>query len=61
MEIPVYQGWKRVQRLLLGWVIDTFGFGAAFGAAGAFGLLAAALVLPYGRGANRAAADSHEL
>lgn len=36
------------QGVVLGSIIDTFGYGAAFATAGGFGLLAAALVLPVG-------------
>lgn len=37
-----------LQGAMLGRIIDAFGYGAAFGTAGAFGLLAAVLVLPVG-------------
>jgi sugar phosphate permease len=37
-----------LQGVTLGAIIDTFGYGSAFGTAGAFGLLAAVLVLPVG-------------
>jgi sugar phosphate permease len=38
-----------LQGVALGGIIDALGYGAAFGTAGLFGLLAAALVLPLGR------------
>lgn len=37
-----------IQGVLLGWIIDTFSYGAAFGVAGIFGVLAAILVIPSG-------------
>jgi OPA family glycerol-3-phosphate transporter-like MFS transporter len=38
-----------LQGIILGTIIDRFGFGSAFGVAGGFGLLAAVLILPSGR------------
>jgi len=43
-----------VQGVLLGAIIDSFGYGSAFGVAGAFGLVAAVLIIPSRRLKNNA-------
>lgn len=42
-----------IQGVLLGWVIDNFGYSSAFGVAGSFGLLAAALIIPSRKGKGK--------
>jgi OPA family glycerol-3-phosphate transporter-like MFS transporter len=49
----VGKGFASIQGAFLGWIIDTFTYGAAFGVAGIFGLLAAIFIIPSGFGKKR--------